>query len=220
MTIVMRPSCWHQNLGPNGLSAPAQGLYLNFFSSVTADFNISSALRWAIQDQGSSGYYGVRQWLYYLIGASPSRTELLHPILVGSRGEEPNQVVLLVIFLLLFQVFCLSAAFNICVLAISWTFKIACSSSATYWCGSCPGCPELGAVGGCPVDQVNREVKFPAICHYGKRYFINLYAHDLYAKSTIGICSSQSFWHGWTYLLSISINVLLSLPAWPSLWDW
>ena len=28
----------------------------NFFSSITADFNISSALRWAIQDQWSSGF--------------------------------------------------------------------------------------------------------------------------------------------------------------------
>ena len=26
MTIVIRPSCWHQNFGTNGLSAPAQGL--------------------------------------------------------------------------------------------------------------------------------------------------------------------------------------------------
>ena len=26
-------SCWHQNFGPNGLSAPAQGLCLNYFSS-------------------------------------------------------------------------------------------------------------------------------------------------------------------------------------------
>ena len=25
---VMRPLCWHQNFGPNGLSAPAQGLYI------------------------------------------------------------------------------------------------------------------------------------------------------------------------------------------------
>ena len=66
---------------PKGLSAPALGLYtcikalryipgprvrwaftgplvlwLNFFSSITADFNISSALRWAIQDQWSSGF--------------------------------------------------------------------------------------------------------------------------------------------------------------------
>ena len=57
ITIVMRPSCWHHNFGPNGLSAHAQGLCLNFFSSVTADFNISSALRLAIQDQWSSGYY-------------------------------------------------------------------------------------------------------------------------------------------------------------------
>ena len=56
MTIVMRPTCWHQNFGPNGLSAPAQGLCLNVFSSITADFNISSAIRWAIQDQWSSGF--------------------------------------------------------------------------------------------------------------------------------------------------------------------
>ena len=56
MTIVMRPSCWHKNFGPNGLSAPTQGLCLNFFSSITTDFNISSALRWAIQDQWSSGF--------------------------------------------------------------------------------------------------------------------------------------------------------------------
>ena len=66
---------------PKGLSAPALGLYtcikalkyipgpdvmwaftgplvlwLNFFSSITTDFNISSALRWAIQDQWSSGF--------------------------------------------------------------------------------------------------------------------------------------------------------------------
>ena len=42
MTIVMRPSCWHKKFGPNGLSAPAQGLCFNFYSSITADFNISS----------------------------------------------------------------------------------------------------------------------------------------------------------------------------------
>ena len=56
MTIVIRPSCWLQNFGPNRLSAPAQGLCLNFFSSITTDFNISSALRWTIQDQWSSGF--------------------------------------------------------------------------------------------------------------------------------------------------------------------
>ena len=27
ITKVMRPSCWHQNFGPNGLPGPAQGLY-------------------------------------------------------------------------------------------------------------------------------------------------------------------------------------------------
>ena len=66
MTIVIRPSCWHQNFGPNGLSAPAQGLCLNIFSSITADFNISSALRWAIQDQWSSGFHVVLfvHWKY------------------------------------------------------------------------------------------------------------------------------------------------------------
>ena len=55
MTIVIRPSCWHKIFGPNGLSAPTLGLCLNFFSSITTDFNISSALRWVIQDQWSSG---------------------------------------------------------------------------------------------------------------------------------------------------------------------
>ena len=42
MTIVIRPSCWHKNFGPNGLSAPTLGLCLNFFSSITADFNTSA----------------------------------------------------------------------------------------------------------------------------------------------------------------------------------
>ena len=39
------------DLGPNHLHS----IFLNFFSSITADFNISSAIRWAIQDQWSSG---------------------------------------------------------------------------------------------------------------------------------------------------------------------
>ena len=34
----------------------SDSIFLNFFSSITADFNISSALRWAIQDQWSSGF--------------------------------------------------------------------------------------------------------------------------------------------------------------------
>ena len=72
MTIVMRPSCWIKNFGPNELSAPAQGLCLNFFSSVTADCNISSALRWAIQDHWSSGCIF---------------TELVHSILIGSSSN-------------------------------------------------------------------------------------------------------------------------------------
>ena len=55
-------SFWHKNFGLNGLSDPAQGLCLNFFSSITADFNISSALRWSIQDQWSSGYCIVGVW--------------------------------------------------------------------------------------------------------------------------------------------------------------
>ena len=40
------------DLGPNYLHS----IFLNFFSSKTADFNISSAIRWAIQDQWSSGF--------------------------------------------------------------------------------------------------------------------------------------------------------------------
>ena len=41
------------DLGPNHLHS----ISLNFFSSITADFNISSAIRWAIQDQWSSGLH-------------------------------------------------------------------------------------------------------------------------------------------------------------------
>ena len=47
------------DLGPNHLHS----IFLNFFSSITADFNISSAIRWAIQDQWSSGS------LLFLIGS-------------------------------------------------------------------------------------------------------------------------------------------------------
>ena len=39
------------DFGPNH----SDSIFLNFFSSITADYNISSALRWAIQDQWSSG---------------------------------------------------------------------------------------------------------------------------------------------------------------------
>ena len=41
---------------------------LNFFSSITADFNISSALRWAIQDQWSSGLNWYQEYVH---AASP-----------------------------------------------------------------------------------------------------------------------------------------------------
>ena len=58
MTRVIRPSCWHKNFGLNRLSAPTLGICLNFFFSIIADFNISSALRWVIQDQWSSGNGG------------------------------------------------------------------------------------------------------------------------------------------------------------------
>ena len=53
--MVTRPSCWHKMFGLNGLSAPTLGLCLNFFSSITTDFNIPSALRWVIQERWSSG---------------------------------------------------------------------------------------------------------------------------------------------------------------------
>ena len=38
-TIMIRPSCWYKIFGLNGLSIPTLGLCLNFFSSITADFN-------------------------------------------------------------------------------------------------------------------------------------------------------------------------------------
>ena len=59
-TRVIRPSFCHKKFGLNELSAPAQGLCLNFFSLITADFNISSALRWTIQDQWSSVFFYCR----------------------------------------------------------------------------------------------------------------------------------------------------------------
>ena len=68
MIIVMKPSYRHKNVSPNGLSAPAQGLCLNLFSSITADFNISSALRLAIQDQWSSGIIFVPMGPRYRLG--------------------------------------------------------------------------------------------------------------------------------------------------------
>ena len=42
---------YQRRQGPNH----SDPIFLNFFSSITADFNISSALRSAIQDQWSSG---------------------------------------------------------------------------------------------------------------------------------------------------------------------
>ena len=57
---------------PLGVSAPAQGLCLNFFSTITADFNISSALRWAIQDKWSSGWNDdpVLIWTIFMTGSN------------------------------------------------------------------------------------------------------------------------------------------------------
>ena len=40
----------------------SDSVFLNFFSSITSDFNISSALRWAIQDQWPSGLSVVFIW--------------------------------------------------------------------------------------------------------------------------------------------------------------
>ena len=45
------------DLGP----IKSDSMFLNFFSSITTDLNISSALRWAIQDQWSSGLSYSRQ---------------------------------------------------------------------------------------------------------------------------------------------------------------
>ena len=49
------------DLGPNHLHS----IFLNFFSSITADFNTSSAIRWAIQDQWSSGLIELKS--FYLV---------------------------------------------------------------------------------------------------------------------------------------------------------
>ena len=57
--------------------------FLNFFSSITADFNISSALRWALQDQWSSGFFSSR--LSYL--------PFLMPHLLGDGWTYWNTVV-------------------------------------------------------------------------------------------------------------------------------
>ena len=47
------------DLGPNHLHS----IFLNFFSSITADFNTSSAIKWAIQDQWSSGFFSYEKML-------------------------------------------------------------------------------------------------------------------------------------------------------------
>ena len=59
MTIVMRPSCWHKNICTIWLSAPAQGLCLNFFSLITADFKRSGE---RYRTKGPLVYY--LNWLY------------------------------------------------------------------------------------------------------------------------------------------------------------
>ena len=74
---MIRPSCWYQNFGPNWLSAPTLKLRLSFFSSTTADFNISLALRWAIQDQWSSGFYV--EWFWSYLPLNPYFIYLLFP---------------------------------------------------------------------------------------------------------------------------------------------
>ena len=43
----------------------SDSIFVNFFSSLTADFNISSALRWALQDQWSSSFSVIL--LFYLL---------------------------------------------------------------------------------------------------------------------------------------------------------
>ena len=62
MTIVMRSSCLHQNFCPNGLSAPAQGLCLNFFSSIIAE---SLATYWAhSEDSDQTGRMPRLTWVF------------------------------------------------------------------------------------------------------------------------------------------------------------
>ena len=88
MSIVMRPSCWHKIFGFNGLSAPTLGLCLNFFSSITADFTISSALRWAIQYQWSSG---VCIWFEDFVNASFWRLWMCN-VIIEPRHDKTNKV--------------------------------------------------------------------------------------------------------------------------------
>ena len=68
------------DLGPSH----SDSIFLNFFSSITADFNIFSALRWAIQDQWSSVFFRVvveqyphptHQWMTH--GESPPALTIL-----------------------------------------------------------------------------------------------------------------------------------------------
>ena len=47
------------------LAIHLDSIFLNFFPSVTADFNISSALRWVIQDQWSSGINNILPFSLY-----------------------------------------------------------------------------------------------------------------------------------------------------------
>ena len=118
--------------------------------------------------------YDVRQCLYHLIGTVPSRTELLCPILFNSRSKEPHQIALLVIVFIFFQVTVLllpvSSFQHLCPCNLmdfqDCLFKF---SHILMWFLS-----RLHWARGYPIDQVSREVKFPAICHHGRRYLIYL----------------------------------------------
>ena len=48
-------------------SKHSDSLFLNFFSSITTNFNISSTLRWAIQDQWSFGLTYISSYIYIFL---------------------------------------------------------------------------------------------------------------------------------------------------------
>ena len=76
------------DLGPNHLHS----IFLNFFSSITADFNISSAIRWAIQDQWSSGLSFLSNFLkHFRVGRYENLLECNKNCMVGTKKTKKKK---------------------------------------------------------------------------------------------------------------------------------
>ena len=58
---------------------------LNFFSSITTDFNISSALRWAIQDQWSSGLLLSPKQLLLIYNILAQRNSYIRSVIIQNK---------------------------------------------------------------------------------------------------------------------------------------